>query len=58
LAAQVFGYFRRIDRNSDKGRAGGVDFVIMIAKIRQLAEAKRSPGTAIKNQDGWAAHCE
>jgi len=54
LATQRFGYLWRVHRNSDKGRAGRADFFIMIAEIRQLAEAERSPGTAIEDEHNGA----
>ena len=50
LATQSFGYFRRVNRNGDKGRAGCADFFIMIAKVRQLAEAERSPRPTIEDE--------
>ena len=58
MAAQSFGYFRRVDRNSHKGRAGGADFFIMIAEVRQLAEAKGSPRPAIENEHNGATGYE
>lgn len=50
LATQGFGSFRRIHRDAGKGRAGRTDFLVMLAIIRQLAEAERSPRAAIEDE--------
>jgi hypothetical protein len=45
-----FGGLRRINRHGGKISAGGPDFVIVVAVIRQLAEAEGSPVAAIEEE--------
>jgi hypothetical protein len=45
-----FGRLRRIDRYADNISAGGPDFVIVVAIIRQLAEAEGSPMSAVEEE--------
>lgn len=55
LKAQLFRFFRRIHRNGHDTGPGGVEFMIMPAVIRQLAETERSPMSAIEEQHDRAS---
>jgi len=51
LLPQCFGSVGSIDGGGDSGSTGRADFVEMLAVIRQLANAERSPTAAVKEQD-------
>jgi len=51
LFPQDFRLFRRIRGNGDEFSTGRANFIVVVAVIRQLANTKRSPATAIEEQD-------
>ncbi len=50
FAPQGLGSLRRINGNGREVRPGGADLFVVVAVIRQLAKAERSPVSAIENQ--------
>src|SRR5487761_233515 len=51
FAAHGFGFFRRVDRDSGDVCTRSANFIVMVAIVRQLAEAERSPMPAKEDED-------
>jgi hypothetical protein len=53
LLAHCFGFFEPVDRDGSDARARRANFAVLLAVIRQLAEAEGSPVPAKEDKHHW-----